>query len=299
MNTCLPSLKWSQNSAPEIQYVEALGDGDFCTCYLINRTHVLRLAKHAKASAALRREMLLLPLLEPRLNTQIPQIKASGTRMDTGEQFIFYPLIPGKMVGPEVISSLDETCRSDLVKQMAGFVTRLHSFPVETARSCGLEEMDPRNYLPAMMDRASKHISYHLEANVWRYYNRLLELYLYTPELHNYIPSLLHGDLSPWHFLADVKDCALTGVIDFGDSLIGDPHWDLIYLLEDSGKEILELFLTFYSPATVQQASRRVQLFQQLNNVEYCLSMQSTGEEKALQEALETLIVQATTQAVL
>jgi aminoglycoside 2''-phosphotransferase len=299
MNTSLPSLRWRQVSAPEIQCIEALGEGDFCTCYLINRTHVLRLAKHAQASASLRREMRLLPHLEQHLDVKIPQIQGAGTRVDTGEQFVFYPLIPGTIVEPEVLSSLDGTCRLNVVAQMAEFTARLHSFPVDTARSCGLKEIDPRHYLPEMMRRANQQISDCLEADVWSYYRHILELYLDTPELHSYTPSLLHGDLSPEHFLADLKSCALTGVIDFGDSLIGDPHRDLIYLLEDYGKEILDLFLTFYSPATKEQASLRVQIFQQLNNVEYCLSKQSESNEKALQESLGILVTQATTQAVI
>jgi fructosamine-3-kinase len=82
MNACLPSLTWHQTPGPEIQSVEALGGGDFCTCYVINRTHVLRLAKHARASASLRREMLLLPHLEQYLNVQIPQVSGAGTRIE-------------------------------------------------------------------------------------------------------------------------------------------------------------------------------------------------------------------------
>src|SRR5438128_1166038 len=142
MNTCLPPLAWHLACSPAIECVEPLGEGDFCTCYLVNRTHVLRLAKHAQASASLRREMLLLPHLAEHLDVHIPQIKNAGIRLDTGEQFVFYPLVPGTMLGPEVLSELDFTARSALVRQMAEFVTRLHSFPVETARSCGLKEKD-------------------------------------------------------------------------------------------------------------------------------------------------------------
>lgn len=299
MRSWLSLLRWRQSSAPDIQSVEPLGEGDFCTCYLINRTHVLRVARHAQASAALRRELLLLPRLEQHLEVQIPQIKGAGIRPDTGEQFVFYPLIPGIILGPEILFSLASDCRLALVRQMAGFVDQLHRFSVETARSCGLPEVDPRHYLTEMMRRASPGIAHLLDADIWQYYRRLLELYLTTPELHRYTPVLLHGDLSPGHFLADLKRCALTGVIDFGDSFIGDPHWDLIYLLEDCGKETLESFLGFYSPDNSQQASKRVQLFRQFNNVEYFLSVLSQGDEEALQEAIGTLVSQATAEAII
>jgi aminoglycoside 2''-phosphotransferase len=258
MYTRLPTLEWHGAYAPEIRSVEPLGEGDFCVCYLVNQTHVLRVARHARASASLGREMRLLPRLEGYLHVQIPRIEATGTIIDTGQQFVFYPLVPGAALGPEALSLLEPRRRLDLIRQMAAFAARLHGFPVEAAIACGLEQTDPRRRLPEVIGRAADIISHRMEADVWGYHTRLLELYLDSPDLHDYSPALLHGDLSPWHFLADLKEGALTGVIDFGDSFVGDPHRDLVYLLEDYGDETLELFLTFYSPDRKEQASRRV-----------------------------------------
>jgi aminoglycoside 2''-phosphotransferase len=39
-------------------------------------------------------------------------------------------------------------------------------------------------------------------------------------------PVLLHGDLSPEHILVDLERTAITGVIDFGDAVVGDPAGD-------------------------------------------------------------------------
>src|SRR5262249_11398520 len=157
--------------------------------------------------------------------------------------------------------------------------------PLELAKSCGITELDPRQYLPDLLCRADEAISHRLDPKVRQYYKQLLDLYLNTWELHNYTPALLHGDLSPEHFLADIEHCTLSGVIDFGDCFIGDPHRDFIFLLEDYGKDILELFLTFYAPGQVPQASRRVQLFQQLNNLEYCLTALRQDDPEELEEA--------------
>lgn len=93
MNNRLPTLAWDHSSSPTIHHVEFLGEGDFCICYLVNQTHVVRLARHAEASASLRRERLLLPHLAAYIDIQIPQIQGAGTQVDTGEQFIFYPLV--------------------------------------------------------------------------------------------------------------------------------------------------------------------------------------------------------------
>jgi aminoglycoside 2''-phosphotransferase len=296
----LPPLTWRERSAPALSSLDWLGEGDFCACYLVNGSHVLRLAKHREASEALRCEQLLLPLLKAHMQTRIPEIEGAGTRNDTGEEFIYYPLITGTILGPEVLAACTAACRSALVEEMAGFVSRLQGFPLAAARACGLREKNPCQYLPELMKRAGRSLANHLPPVIWQYYSQLVELYLKTPALHTYTPTLLHGDLSPEHLLGDVESCRLSGVIDFGDSFIGDPYWELIYILEDYGEEILELFLTFYdSSAARRDAARRVRLFQQLNNVDYGMERLADGEPSELAMAIETLVMQATTQSIL
>ena len=293
MNITLPPLAWRNVAAPDIHNIKFLGEGDFCTCYLVNQSHVLRIARHSEASASLRREMLLLPSLEQYINVQIPKIVGDGIRKDSGQQFVFYPFIPGTTLDRHALVSLESKCRSDMVRQMAGFATQLHRFPIETARSYRVKEVVPHQYLPELIERARDGISRQLDPAVWRYYERLVDSYFESPELSCYKPKLLHGDLSPGHFLCDLDRCILTGVIDFGDCLIGDQCWDFIFVLEDYGKDVLEQFLNFCSLDSAPSAMKRVQLFQQLNNVEYCLSTLSAHDRDAFDEAIRTLEAQA------
>lgn len=283
----LPRLVWDQSPPPAIEHIEPLGEGDFCTSYLVNGTDVVRLARHAEASASLRREMLLLPQLEAMVDISIPRIRGAGIQAGTEEQFVFYPLVPGTIIDAEILHALDPSCRSSLMQQLARFVAQLHSFPVERARACGLEERDPRRYLPELVDRAESVLAHDLEERGRRECRELVELYLSSPELHRYTPVLLHGDLSPDHILGDVARCALTGVIDFGDCMIGDPCWDLIYILEDYGDDLLDLFLSFYAPHEKATATRRIRIFQQLNDLEYL--MQRIGRAGNCDQRFEPL----------
>lgn len=61
---------------------------------------------------------------------------------------------------------------------------------------------------------------------------------------------LLHGDFSLNHVLFDDKNI-VCGVLDFGDSRVGKPKSDFVYLLDDKdeeefgvefGKEVLEKY---------------------------------------------------------
>jgi hypothetical protein len=47
-----------------------------------------------------------------------------------------------------------------------------------------------------------------------------------------------------------------------------------------------------------KQICRRVRVFQQLNNAEYCLSQLPAANQTELAEAIHTLVTQATIQAI-
>jgi len=51
-----------------------------------------------------------------------------------------------------------------------------------------------------------------------------------------HIPSLIHGDLAPYHLLHDPESGQLTGVLDFGVAGLGDPATDLACLLSVWGE---------------------------------------------------------------
>lgn len=253
-----------------------LGQGDSFTCYL-DGTEVVRVARHAEAVEALRREICFLPPLHEHMSGLVPRITGAGG------DFITYPLLPGKGLTAETLDS-------KLIAEMATLVAKLHRFPIDIARRCGVPELDPRFHLRSVMDRARERVAPRLDAYVWRYYERLFELQQRTAA---YTTAFLHNDLSPDHFLVDAG--RITGLIDFGDAVVGDPHWDLIFILEDLGPSALDEFLDCHSPRDKAAAARRVRVYQQLNNVGYCLSRKTAD---AFDEALHTLREQATAEAI-
>ncbi len=55
----------------------------------------------------------------------------------------------------------------------------------------------------------------------------------------DYEPQLVHGDLAPYHILADKPAARLSGVIDFGVAGLGDPATDLGCLLQAYGESFV------------------------------------------------------------
>lgn len=64
-----------------VKSVVSLGEGDFCTAYLVNDEWVFRLAKHGDAAASLRRESCLLPKIADRFEVSVPSRIAEDQRL--------------------------------------------------------------------------------------------------------------------------------------------------------------------------------------------------------------------------
>jgi aminoglycoside 2''-phosphotransferase len=55
----------------------------------------------------------------------------------------------------------------------------------------------------------------------------------------DYQPTLIHGDLRPYHILTDSETRRITGVIDFGVAGIGDPASDFGTLINTYGESFV------------------------------------------------------------
>lgn len=285
------SVEWGR--APVVERATWLGEGDFCTCYLVNGAYVFRFAKHAEASAAMRAERCLLPVLGEHLAVGVPRVEFGGRRDDTGQALMGYLLLPGAPLDRDILERLPPASGAALISQVADFARQLHGLPLEVIDPCTLKTLHPLTHLTGVVDRARAAIWPRLTGPVRRYHEDLLALYAEDPMLHTYPPALLHGDLSPDHLLADTGRVRLTGVIDFGDACIGDPAWDLVYIYEDYGPDVLSLFLDRYDPRNARLIGRKVRIYQQLNNVDYCLQVLSSGDEGPIREAMAILDEQA------
>lgn len=291
------TLVWDDGRSRDLEHLELLGEGDDFQCYVLDGRDVLRLAKHARASASLRREMRLLPQLQKFVDARIPNIEGSGIRTDSGDRFISYPLLFGTRLAPQVLAGLETGCRLELIRQVARFASQLHGVPIELARSSGVTDLVARDYIAGLLGAAKTAIRHAMNAGVWQYHQRLAERYLDTPQLQMYRPSFLHGDLSPDHLLTDTRTCELTGVIDFSDCCVGDPLRDFIYIHQYYGDATLAEVLEIYRPEE-NRAEERIRIYQEMNSVQYCLSMHAKGDEEALTEGIQILAKQASGERV-
>jgi len=289
----LPAYSIDAGHAPRVERATWLGAGAFCTCYLVNGAYVFRFADHAAASAAMRVERCLLPLLGDRLAVAVPRVEFAGRRADSGQTLMGYKLLPGAPLERAALEGLPPARRAALISQLAAFARHLHALPPPVAGRCAIPTLHPPTHLAAVMCRARAALRPHLAAPVWQHHEDLFARYAREPTLQAYRPAVLHGDLSPDHILADAGRGGLAGIIDWGDARIGDPAWDLVYIREDYGPDTLRAFLERYDPGGAPLIARKVRIYQHLNNVAYGLWMLTAGDEEGTREALAILDEQA------
>ncbi|HEX2060342.1 MAG TPA: phosphotransferase [Thermoanaerobaculia bacterium] len=103
----------------------------------------------------------------------------------------------------------------------------------------------------------------------------------------------IHGNAGFESIIVAPEPARRIHLIGFDDACLGDPAWDLVYIYEDYGPTTLKAFLDRYAPRNTHLLERKVRIYQQLNNVDYCLGLMAAGDEGSLRAAMATLEAQA------
>lgn len=89
----------------------------------------------------------------------------------------------------------------------------------------------------------------------------LWEDYLADDAHFRFTPALIHRDLAVEHILHDPAHAKLTGVIDWGDTAIGDPALDFTGLLRGAGEAFTERVLAAYALPIDESLRRRARFY--------------------------------------
>lgn len=276
--------------APSLTFraVEALGEGDFFRAYSLDGVRVVRVAKHAGAAAALRREACLLPRLASRLPLPVPRpTLASGGEDDPA--FAIHPLLPGPPLTRERYLGLPEPLRDRCARQVGEFLSSLHRADLAEARACGVPDAGYRERCSALLEEARSGLLPRLTPAESAYAERVLAEYLESDAAAAFRPVLLHGDLGPDHVLYDERAGRVSGIIDFGDMTIGDPAWDLVYVYEDYGLDFLGRLLEAFAPGDRHGLLGRMHRFLEIDAIRWAAAAHAAGDRPALADAVEYL----------
>ncbi|MBA3383506.1 MAG: phosphotransferase [Actinobacteria bacterium] len=184
-----------------------IDDGYDFEVAIVDDAWVFRFPRRSGVEEALELEIVLLPALAPALPVDVPSFE----HVSRNPLFVGYRLIRGEPLVDEdadgVLAFLDALHALD----PSGLPLAHHDWVDAYRRQCAEFE---RLVLPLLdQDRRA-------EAK---------QLFADAETLVDFEPALVHADLGPEHLL--VRDSRLAGVIDWGDTRVGDPALDYAWLL--------------------------------------------------------------------
>lgn len=190
-------------------------------------------------------ELLVLKHLQGKLSVKTPTIKVEG-------EIFGWPYIVMDQLNGTLLETLWDTMNHDnkmiIMRELGSLIREVHSLPIS-----GLEEIDCHweCFIQQQIDRCTEqHRSVGLSNEL------LLEIPSYLDATKDSLikiekPVLLTGEYTPMNFLVKQTQGVwhIDALIDFGDSMLGLPEYDLLgpgAFLIQGDKSLLKEFLTSY-----------------------------------------------------
>ncbi len=213
----------------------------------VNDELIFRFALREDVEVHFQKEIHLLPVLEPTLSIPIPHFDYIGRR-DAAHPYSFvgYRRLEGTMLEDKGITGEQ---LSTLAPAIGVFLSELHRFPVQQAAQSGVEDCTPVQWREMYRERyrdIQQRVFPLLDADLRTSSAHLWEEFLNTESNFTFQPVFIHGDLGCEHIFCDPQHGRLTGVIDWGDSIIGDLALDFVGLHWGHGQTFTERVLENY-----------------------------------------------------
>ncbi len=278
---CLPQLK--------INSVVPVFSGWDNFVLEVNDEYIFRFPKRLALETQLQKEIQLLDELAETLSVPVPRFELFWNQKEEWpRQFVGYRKIDGTPLRKELTKSPQS---SHLAKQLAGFLTELHLFPLQNAALLMITHMTPsqwRHKYVDLYDQVKQRVFPLLEKIEVTETTLLWEDYLANKANFRFNPVLLHGDLSEEHILCDLDRGLITGIIDWGDACIGDPALDFTWLL-DYGSSFIREVLGSYKGTIDRTFLQRATFYSRIGSFIEILFGLDTGDETHIRQGLAYL----------
>jgi len=239
----------------EIENVRPLGSGMGSTAYVVNDEWVFRFPQTKEAELTLVKEAKVLPVLEPALPVGIPVFSYVQATEDA-PAFAGYELLPGEAMTRERFGGLDPGVQEQLLGEMYGFLESLHA--VAIGKVPELREEPLVGAYNAGQRQFHERLKDVLTAEEVQKIEKIFQVYESDPANRPEKPSVIHADLKPDHVLFDEVRGHLSGVLDWGDSCLGDPDYDFAVIGVFFGDEFLQRLLGLAEKADRERIAGKV-----------------------------------------
>ncbi len=201
-----------------------------------------------------RHEVLVLRHLYNKLSISIPKIECEG-EIESWPFMVMSRLDDILLEG--LWEQIDHNNKKILISELGLLIREVHSKPTDGLETidCHWEQFINKQKMQCLENHRARNLSESLLLELPKYLESINEI---LPKIKN--PVILTGEYTPMNLL--VKNISgiwhISGMIDFGDSMLGLPEYDLLgpgAFLIQGDKHLLKEFLTAYgySPDSLTQ----------------------------------------------
>jgi aminoglycoside 2''-phosphotransferase len=288
MNNVRPFIQAIQAVYPDLVVTTAVinQEGQYNTVLIVNDALVFRFPRYAGGLEQLALETNILTAVQPYLPLPVPNpLYVNFSQAEVGEAFMGYKLIPGEPLYPDAFDKLRD--KATVAAQIAHFLQALHAVPIQDLVDEPLPVSDTEEEWWDVYGRIQTKLFPYMGLDACKRVAHHFESVLEDPQHYQFEPALRHGDFGTGNLLHNPATQLMSGIIDFGFTVLGDPAFDVAGLLA-YGEPFVQEVARHYS--AIAQLWPRIwfykgtfALFEALYGIEH-------GDESAFQRGIEQYV---------
>lgn len=282
-----------------IEKIVYLGAGMNNCVYEVNDQYIFRFPKHSRAEKDCEKEVYILNNLRHNLHILVPnfQFIANEKKLNRSSYknflayilrqlesilnkyhllidfdklriiwrcydkiFVGYKKISGINYCNKNFNILSVSEQDNIAQQLAEFFLCLHNLKLENPEIFNINTWRfDQQYYAKFESIIHQYIIPEISPEQGKILLKYYYDYLSQPAQYEYIPCLIHADMTCDHIFFDESVNQIVGIIDFGEVCIGDCDYDFFIIYQEYGRELLERILMYYGRAFTPQVWQKFQ----------------------------------------
>jgi aminoglycoside 2''-phosphotransferase len=205
-------------------------EGQYNDVLIVNGTTVFRFPRYDGGLEQLALETKILTAVQPYLPLPVPNPTfVQFHNQAVGQAFMGYPLIPGEPLYPDAFAKIGD--QTALAVQIGHFLQALHAVPIRDLVDEPLPVSETSEEWWDVYGRIQTQLFPYMRLDACKSVAHHFESVLDDPAHGQFEPVLRHGDFGTGNLLHNPATQQMSGVIDFGFAVLGDPAFDVAGLL--------------------------------------------------------------------
>ncbi len=256
------------------EQIKVFDDGWDFYVFLVNKKTTFRFPRRKYYADKLPLEVDFITKFKKLSPIPIPNLKL---HIDKSLKFpyVTYPFIPGVQFKKELASTFSQEEQLTITKQLAHFLSALHSFPLKKIKALKKYRLEDLKAWKNRLEKIKQIVFPYIQSNEKKWIERVFNNFFAVMKKSKIKPCVTHSDIMPEHIIVDPKKHSLSGIIDFGDIAIGDPAFDFTFL-NKYGKDFLTKVYEEYKLPLDQYFETRRQFYEDrlvVTNLEHSIGL--------------------------